>query len=104
MYMFCSSAKEAVMKIGSLPQIDEGRTFAEATKMGPCPINEIPEHLFVPVDMLEQRGWPDFTVTSLADWVSSQRPAPKQSGQDCALVLAFPGVVHPVSNPGANGD
>ncbi len=59
----------------------------------PIPIRNLPRHLFAPSEELQARGWPDFSVRSLADLMSSAVPAPSLPG-DCCLVLAFPRVVH----------
>lgn len=67
-------------------------------RMGVVPIGAIPADRFIPSVDLEQFGWPDFTVRSLADWKSSAVPAPPAPSEDCCLVLTFPRAIQPLAN------
>ncbi|MBN8830267.1 MAG: hypothetical protein J0G94_06465 [Sphingomonadales bacterium] len=71
----------------------------EALPANPIHIRDLPAHWFTPSEELEVRGWPDFGVSSLADWTSSSAPAPSVP-DDCCLVLAFPRVVQPIEATG----
>ncbi|HEX7893264.1 MAG TPA: hypothetical protein VF447_03670 [Terriglobales bacterium] len=65
----------------------------------PVTIKELPWDWFSPSEDLQSRGWPDFSITSLADWSSSASPKPAEP-DDCCLVLACTRVIPPIEPPG----
>lgn len=52
------------------------------------PMTTLPDWLFAPSESLSGRGWPDFSVRSLAEWSSSAKPAPDIPA-DCCLALCY---------------
>lgn len=64
----------------------------------PMQLQSISYSLFTPASELADEGWPDFSLTELADWKSSQTPKPNDWASDCCLVLTFPKVLHSVKN------
>lgn len=58
-------------------------------------LDQIPAELFSMSENLQSEGWPDFSVTVLADWQSSITPDPNPPIDDCCLVAVLPCILPP---------